>query len=51
MPRRVKLLILLLALCGGAVPALAQLRAVRPALEDALVPIMTGVVRVLRLMQ
>jgi GMP synthase-like glutamine amidotransferase len=32
-------------------PALAQLRAVRPALEDALVPIMTGVVRVLRLMQ
>ncbi|MDQ1311109.1 MAG: hypothetical protein QG601_2379, partial [Pseudomonadota bacterium] len=32
-------------------PALEQLRAVRPALEDALVPIMTGVVRVLRLMQ
>jgi hypothetical protein len=32
-------------------PALAQLRAVRPALEDALVPIMTGIVRVLRLMQ
>ncbi len=32
-------------------PALERMRAVRPALEDALVPIMTGVVRVLRLMQ
>jgi len=32
-------------------PALERLRAVRPALEDALVPIMTGVVRVLRLME
>lgn len=32
-------------------PALERLRAVRPALEDALVPIMTGVVRVLGLME
>jgi GMP synthase-like glutamine amidotransferase len=32
-------------------PTLARLREVRPALEDALVPIMTGVVRVLRLME
>jgi len=31
-------------------PALARLREVQTALEDALVPIMTGVVRVLRLM-
>ncbi len=31
-------------------PTLERLRAVRPALEDALVPIMTGIVRVLRLM-
>jgi GMP synthase-like glutamine amidotransferase len=30
---------------------LARLREVRPALEDALVPIMTGVVRILRLME
>ena len=32
-------------------PTLEQMRIVRPALEDALVPIMTGVVRVLRLME
>jgi GMP synthase-like glutamine amidotransferase len=32
-------------------PALAHLRAVRPALEDALVPIMTGVVRLFRWME
>lgn len=32
-------------------PMLARLREVRPALEDALVPIMTGVVRILRLME
>jgi len=32
-------------------PTLARLRDVRPALEDALVPIMTGVVRVLGLME
>jgi GMP synthase-like glutamine amidotransferase len=32
-------------------PTLARLREVRPALEDALVPIMTGVVRILRLME
>jgi GMP synthase-like glutamine amidotransferase len=31
-------------------PTLARLRAVQPALEDALVPIMTGVVRILQLM-
>jgi GMP synthase-like glutamine amidotransferase len=32
-------------------PTLARLREVRPVLEDALVPIMTGVIRQLRLMQ
>jgi len=32
-------------------PTLARLREVRPALEDALVPIMTGVVRIMRLME
>jgi GMP synthase-like glutamine amidotransferase len=32
-------------------PVLARLRDVRPALEDALVPIMTGVVKILRLME
>jgi GMP synthase-like glutamine amidotransferase len=32
-------------------PTLERLRAVRPALEDALVPMMTGIVRVLRLME
>jgi GMP synthase-like glutamine amidotransferase len=32
-------------------PVLERMRSVRPALEDALVPIMTGVVRVLRLME
>ncbi len=32
-------------------PMLERFRAVRPALEDALVPIMTGVVRRLRLME
>ena len=35
----------------GPAAALERLRAVRPALEDALVPIMTGVVRVLGLME
>ena len=32
-------------------PTLEKMRIVRPALEDALVPIMTGLVRVLRLME
>jgi len=32
-------------------PTLARLREVRPALEDALVPIMTGVVRLFRWME
>jgi GMP synthase-like glutamine amidotransferase len=32
-------------------PTLERMRAVQPALEDALVPIMTGIVRVLRLME